>query len=333
MQSKARHLQKMTRASLARREVLAGAAAFIAAPLLVACSKPVPVMRVGCIVFPGYELMFLAREKGLLNSREVRLIELRSNTDTLDALASGQLEAAALTLDELMSARADGVDLRVALVFDVSLGADVVMAQSGTSLANLRGKRIGVEESAMGAVMLSALLQKAGLAVADVQKVDMTLDQTVEVFNKSRLDAIVTAEPWAAMLEKQGAVRLFDSAQIPGRILDVLAVRADAMDLHADAIRHLVSAHLQARKLWTSEPTAAVKHMAQRMQTAPEEVSSAFKGLHLPDLQENRKMLANGGTVHETSHELMRVMFEAGLLPNMTDAHELAEPRFLPDHV
>jgi NitT/TauT family transport system substrate-binding protein len=54
---------------------------------------------VGSIVFPGYESLFLAREAGLLEERQVRLIELLANTDTLRALAAGQLEAAALTLD------------------------------------------------------------------------------------------------------------------------------------------------------------------------------------------------------------------------------------------
>jgi len=46
------------------------------APLLPACGEPVPVMRVGSIVFPGYELMFMARERGLIDSRKVRLIEM-----------------------------------------------------------------------------------------------------------------------------------------------------------------------------------------------------------------------------------------------------------------
>ena len=51
--------------------------------VLAACQAPVAPIRVGSIVFPGYELMFLARELGLLNERQVRLVELLSNTDTV----------------------------------------------------------------------------------------------------------------------------------------------------------------------------------------------------------------------------------------------------------
>ncbi|OYU42363.1 MAG: hypothetical protein CFE44_24420, partial [Burkholderiales bacterium PBB4] len=205
-----------------RRHWLANAMALSAAAYLPACSKPTPLLRVGSIVFPSYELMFLARELQMLDPKQIRLVELQANTDTLRALASGQLEAAALTLDEMMSARADGVDLRAVLVLDVSDGADVVVGRPGVSLDHLRGKRIGVEDGAMGAIMLSALLATTQLTVHDVIKVPSTLERSVEIYQKGRVDAIVTAEPWATQLQKLGATRLFDSKSIPGRIVDVL---------------------------------------------------------------------------------------------------------------
>lgn len=115
--------------SPARRQWLACAAAALL-PTLGACTAPLSAMRVGSIVFPCYEYLFLARELGLLDEKRVRLVELRVNTDTLRALATGQLEAAALSLDELMAARADGVDLRAVLVFDVADGANVLAVRT-----------------------------------------------------------------------------------------------------------------------------------------------------------------------------------------------------------
>lgn len=83
---------------LTRRRWLAqplGWAALLSWPFAAGCSAPTPPLRVGSLVFPGYELVFLARESGWLDPALVRLIEMRSNTDALRALASGQLEAAA----------------------------------------------------------------------------------------------------------------------------------------------------------------------------------------------------------------------------------------------
>lgn len=215
---------------LPRRHWLACGAAALLAPVLAACSAPLAPLRVGAVVFPGYEDLFLARELGLLDESRVRLVELLVNTDTLRALAAGQLEAAALTLDELMAARADGVDLRAVLVLDVADGADTVRA-------------------------------------------------------------------------------------LPGRMVDVLAVRADALQSHAAALRHLLQCHFAALALLRESPERCTPLMARRLQTVPSKVQALYRGLQLPDLAQNRLMLAAGGTVDQAAHALQQT---------------LADPRFLP---
>ena len=80
-------------------------AALAGGTLLGGCSPPHRPLRIGTIVFPGYELLFLARAMGWLNPGQVRLIELQSSSDSVRAQAAGKLEAAQLTMDELMAAR------------------------------------------------------------------------------------------------------------------------------------------------------------------------------------------------------------------------------------
>lgn len=286
-------------------------------------------MRVGCIVFPGYETLFLARELGLLDPQRVRLVELLANTDTLRALAAGQLEAATLTLDELMTARADGVDLRAVLVLDVSDGADVVLATPQTTLQNLAGKRIGAEEGAMGALMLSALLKAAGLQPTQIRKVTMTLDRSEAMFDSGGLDAVVTAEPWAARMEKKGAQRIFDSRSMPGRVVDVLAVRADALHTYAASLRHVLDGHFAALQQMQEFAGRSAELMAPRLQTPAGEVMGLYRGLRQPDRAQNHTMLAPGGMVDQTTQQLQMVMVEAGLLQPAAVLQALAEPRFL----
>jgi NitT/TauT family transport system substrate-binding protein len=287
-------------------------------------------MRVGSIVFPGYEGLFLSRDMGLLDAQRVRLIELLANTDTLRALAADQLEAAALTLDELMTARADGVDLRAVLVFDVSDGADVVLARAPVTLQTLAGKRVAVEDGAMGAVMFSALLKAAALRPDQVHKVPMTLDRSEALYHSGTVDALVTAEPWARRLEKKGARRIFDSAAIPGRIVDVLAVRADALPTHGPALQHLLRCYFAAQQHMQKSAARATEAMALRLQTPADEVMDLYRGLHLPDLAHNRLMLAPGGTIDQTAQDLQRVMVDAGLMRPSSVLQSLSDPRFLP---
>lgn len=330
MRSNGLHMNVRENRHLRRRQLLAWGPAAALAPALAACSAPVAPMRVGSIVFPGYEGMFLARELGLIDAQRVRLIELLANTDTLRALASEQLEAAAMTLDELMTARADGIDLRAVLVFDVSAGADVVLAKPQVTLKTLAGKRVAVEEGAMGAVMLSALLQAAGLTPDRIQQLPMTLDRSEEQFGRNEVDAVVTAEPWASRLEKQGAQRIFDSADIPGRIVDVLAVRAAALQSHGAALRHLLGAHFATLKILREAAPRTSAMMAWRLKTPASEVMQLYRGLDLPDLARNRNMLAAGGTVDQTAQSLQQVMLAAGLLQPQDALPSLTDASFLP---
>lgn len=315
---------------LSRRQVFGWAlGAALAAPLT-GCSPPLPPLRVGSIVFPGYELMFLARELGLLAPEAVRLVEMRSNTDVLRALGAGQLEAAALTLDELLSARADGVDLRVVLVLDISEGSDVVLGRPGIRrAADLKGRRIGVEDSAGGAVMLGALLDAAGLSVEQIHKVPITLNRSIEFYASGLLDAVVTAEPWAGTLEAQGAHRLFDSSAIPGLIVDVLAVRADAVERQLSALRRLVSAQFEALAAFQRNPEQVAPQLAPRLQVAPENVNAAFRGLKLPDAAQNRAWLQPGGQLQQSADSLMKMMVKQSLLKQAIDLRQLSDARGL----
>jgi NitT/TauT family transport system substrate-binding protein len=229
-----------------------------------------------------------------------------------------------------MTARADGVDLRVALVFDVSDGSDVVLAKAPVTLEKLRGTRVAVEDGAVGAIMLSALLKAAGLTPDQIHKVPMTLDRSEAMFQSPGVDVVVTAEPWAARLEKAGARRIFDSQAIPGRIVDVLAVRASALQTFGSALRHLLTGHFAAQKILRESISRAAPLMAERLQTPADEVASLYRGLQLPELAQNRAMLARGGAIDRTVQELQKVMLEAGLLPASSLAEAVADSRFLP---
>jgi len=306
-------------------------AAPLGAAALSGCNDPLPPLRVGTIVFPGYEFLFLARERGELDARQVRLIELLSSTDNLELMEGGRLDAATLTVDEVIATRAKGLDLRIVAVFDVSEGADAVMARGGVDRPSLlRGRRIGVEDSAMGVVMLDAVLQAGGLRPEDVVKVPITVDQSVTLFQSEQLDAVVTFEPWVSQLESLGAIRVYDSAQIPERIVDVLAVRADVLASRANAVRHLLAAHFSALSHFRADPAAASMMMASRLQIEAADVPASFKGLRLTDAAANREVLRPGGRFDEAVQSLQRMLVERRILPRAVPIDGLVDVGFLP---
>lgn len=314
-----------------RRRCLQLGVGWVLAAGLGACKHIGPPLRLGSIAFAGYEPVFVAREQGWLDESLVRLVELHSNTDALRALAAGQLEAAQLTLDEFLSARGDGLDLRILAVLDVSAGADVVIARSGLRDPDrVRGRRIGVEEGAVGAIMLGAFLRSQRLQVADVETVSVALGHNVEAFRNAEADFFVTAEPWATQLEQWGGVRVFDSTAMPGRIVDVLVARADALAPHEPALRALLAAHFRAVEWIHRHPELAGQAMAPRMQLAPDAVMATLKGLEQPDAHKSFKFLQADGLLLRNIKELEQVMLQDGLIAQAFSTGTLFEPRFHP---
>lgn len=296
------------------------------------CRAQPPLTRVGGVTWIGYEPMFLARELGLLDAASLRLVEMPSSSTSLMALATGDIEAAMLTLDECLLAQEGGLDIRVILVFDYSAGADVVMSRPGIDrLADLRGRRIGVEDTAVGALMLAKVLDAAGIGPEAVIKVRTTLDRQLRAYQAGEVDVVVSFEPVASQLQAAGAQRLYDSTAFPGLIVDVLAARTEALDRAPEAFRQLLVGHFQALDFVRASPDEAFVRMAPRLGMAPEAMRAALGGVHLVSLRDNRAWL-DGPTpgLLGSAREVGRVMLDTGLLRRMTPFDRLADPRFLP---
>lgn len=279
-------------------------------------SEPQAPMRVGTNVWPGYEPLYLARNLSYLNEKTVRLVEYQSNTESIRAFHNNIIEAAALTLDEAMLLVQDGLELRIILVMDISDGADVVLGKKGIkSLRDIKGKRIGAEATALGAYMLTRSLQKAGLSLFDVQIVQIPINGHEQAFKEGRVDAVVTFEPVKTKLLNAGANKLFDSSMIPGEIVDVLVVRRDYMERYPERIHHLLQAWFRALEYMQKNPGDAIKCMAVREGARPEEFAASLKGLHFPDMEENRAMLWNDSpTMLSSAEKLKKIMLDNKLL-------------------
>lgn len=114
---------------VSRREFLETLFCLSSASLLPSCSVFDEPISIAAGIWQGYEPLFLARREGWLDPQKVHLAEVPSNTSSMHALAAGIVQGAALTLDEVLRARAGGLPLSIVLVFDVSAGADMLLAR------------------------------------------------------------------------------------------------------------------------------------------------------------------------------------------------------------
>ncbi|MCB1955657.1 MAG: ABC transporter substrate-binding protein [Rhodocyclaceae bacterium] len=310
------------------------AAALLAALLgMGGCHQAEEPFRIGTNVWIGYEPLYIADESGFFpEGRPIRLVTMQNATEVQRALRAGVLEAAALTLDEALNLMQDGMDLQVVLVMDMSSGADALVAGSDIErLASLKGKRIGVESSAVGAIMLSGALETADLTVEDITLVNLTIDQQEAAFQRGLVDAVVTFEPARSRLLSEGAHVLFDSHQMPGRIVDVLVAPAAVIKRDRDVLRHVVEGHFKALDALRAKPLEVARRMAPRQAMAPEEILDAYRGILLPGLDENRRFLAGPEPeLSKTARRLEALMRQNKLLVKPIEVEGLANASALP---
>jgi NitT/TauT family transport system substrate-binding protein len=316
------------------RLTMATMSLFVCALILSACGlwadKPIAV---AAHVWLGYEPMFLARDEGWLDSHQVRLVETHSATESMQALADGKVQGAALTLDEALKARSMGMPISVVMVFDVSAGADMLLADAGIkNLTDLKGKRIGYEPSSVGEVMLVKILQIAKLTKQDVQLVAINVDKQHQAWNDKQVDAVITYEPVATQLLSEGAIKLFDSRQVPNTIVDVLVIRNDVLNRsHAQAIRHVIYAHFQALNHISHNPHDAAYRMAIHLGLGVQQVLSAYKGLQLPDAANNYRLLADDKPpLLIGASKLATLMLENKLISQPDNLSSLIRDEYLP---
>lgn len=297
--------------------------------LLSGCSEPpAPPLAVGVNAWVGYDPLVLARDRHLVDPGQVKVVELTTNAETLRHFRNGLLDAAGLTLDEALRLADEGVDIRVIALLDASKGADVVLADPAIhEPSQLRGRRIAVERSTVGALMLERLLQAGGLRRDEVTVLNIETTQHLPALRSGRLDAVVTYEPVASALRAVGYRPIFDSSRIPGEIVDVLVVRARVLEQRANQVEALIDGWQRGLAALHQDPAAAAAVLAPGVDLTPEAYLSMLDLLSFypPD----RSVALLSGPTPEMAQDggrLARTLMQLGLIRRMPDWSQLLAP-------
>jgi len=282
---------------------------------------------IGSNLWPGYEPLYLARDLGSYPEEQIRLVEYSSATQVIQAFRNGSVHLAALTLDEVLLLRQGGIDARVILVNDVSAGGDVILAKPEIkSLSALAGRKVGVENTALGAYFLTRALQIAGVSKDAIEVVSIEAGDHEEAYLDGEIDAVVTFEPMRSKLLKAGAHQLFDSTNTPGEIVDVMVVKAEDLEKFGSQVQMVVDGWYGALDHLTSNTKDACERMSKRLGISATEVEASYEGLELPDRDETRRMLSGDEPpLQKTAGQLVKVMREQQLIDGEVELSDLID--------
>lgn len=258
-------------------------------------------LRVGINPWPAYEFLYLAQEKGFYRDQglDLRLVEFNSLSDARRAFERGQIDAIAATVIEVLQVRDNSArSPQIVQIVDYSNGADVILARPGiTHAAGLRGARIGLELASLGVYLLTRCLEQNALSLTDVKLASMDQLSMEDAYQKGELDAVVTYPPTSTKLLRNSQVNtVFSSAQIPGEVIDVIAVEAAINSRRPADVAKLLRAYHRAVAYTREHPAEAYRIMAEREGITPDEFRAALSGgIQLLSASDQMAYLRAGG--------------------------------------
>jgi NitT/TauT family transport system substrate-binding protein len=296
--------------------VHAAAIAAVCVMWLAACGpEPVPPLRIGTFPGPTSELVFLAQHRGWLPPSDYRLVEFINDGEVVRAFRNGSIEAAFISLDEVLLLAQSGMDPVILFVTAESRGGDTIIAHADvTSFADLRGRRVAVQVNSVSAYLLRRSLKTAGLAVDDLQIVNLPPDRHRAAFIRRDVDAVVTAEPVRAQILGLGGVELFSSASLPLELMGVTIISGSYLEQHGERASALCAAWRQAESDIATSPNGRA-WVAARMQVTPESLGTMLDVVRLVTRSESDALLGPPRPqLMATAARIQSMLLDSGLL-------------------
>jgi NitT/TauT family transport system substrate-binding protein len=215
----------------------------------------------------------------------------------MEAFSAGKVDAVCMTNGDALVTGATGGKSVTILINDYSDGNDMIVAKPGiTSIAQLKGKTIGVEVGFVDHLLLLHALKSANLKESDVKLKNVKTDETPQALKSGDVDAIGAWQPssGAALKEVPGSKPIFTSKDVPGLIYDVLAVNPKSLaERKADWVK-ITKVWDRVAKFVNDEKNLeeSAKIMSARVGLTPDQYKAIMKGTHIMDLTEAKKYWA-----------------------------------------
>jgi NitT/TauT family transport system substrate-binding protein len=301
--------------------------------LIMSCGESQPI-SVAHHPWPGYELIDLYQSLVPESRKHLNIIRTQDSKESIALLESGQVDAAALTMDEALTVREAGTKIKVVLIFDISAGADVVIGNKSISEPHqLVNKRIAYTPGPLSMLILSKLFESSeALGWDNVELQPVSSSEHQSVIEEGKAEAVVTYPPASRQLILDNKNILFDSSEMPNLIFDVLAVRESSLNFsNRNNIRNLINAHFEGRQHFISNPQDASFRLSQKFGLAAQEVINTYRGLLLPDSRENHRLLGGDSPqIERYATEIVEVLSSHGLISPTVSTAELFTDQYLP---
>src|SRR5712691_10664144 len=293
-------------------------------------------IHIASSTWTGYALLYLANSKGIWKSHglDVNFKDVEDPNDRFIALAAGRLEGMASTVDAFARQQSNGVAAVEVFPIDASVGGDGILAKNTIqTVADLKGKTIGVNQGSVSEWFLAQVLEKNGLHLSDVKEQNLTSGAAGAAFVASKLDVAVTWEPWLskAKARTDGHI-LVSSKQYPDLIMDSFAFRKDFIQKYPDTVKDFMKAYYDAFTWMQANQTEALKAIGDAVQESASDVSADLSTMTLFDLSTGKQVIGTSsshGKIYDNVKAAADFWKTQGKVDTAVNPSDAVDPSFI----
>jgi NitT/TauT family transport system substrate-binding protein len=290
-------------------------------------------LSIGISGWTGFAPLTLAKEAGIFkkNGLDVSVKKIPQKDRHL-AIASGDIQCAATTVETWIVWNANGVATTQIFQLDKSFGADGMVVKGNIGrIADLKGKTVAA--SAPGTApyfTLAWMLKKNGLSPKDVKIVNLEPQAAANamIAGNNDIDAAMTYEPFlSAVRAKPEAGKIIATTLDYPMVMDTFGCTPKFLADNPRAAKALADSYFEALDMIAKEPRKAFEIMGADVKQTAEQFEGSQKFLRWQDRAANQKFFA--GEHAAFSKEAADLLLELGIIKSIPDLSKLADTRFI----
>jgi len=303
-----------------------GLAALIAAGGAQAQTK----VNIGISGWTGFAPLVLAKEAGIFakNGLDVTIKKIPQKDRHL-AIASGDVQCAATTVETWLVWDAAGVKTKQIFQLDKSYGADgMVVRKDIASIKDLKGKTVAASAPGTSPYFaLAWMLKENGLSVKDVKVVNMEPGPAAQAFIAGQNDAALTYEPYLSTVrEKPDAGKIIATTLDYPMVMDTFGC-TPAFLVDEKAAAALTKSYFDALAMIKAEQAKAYEIMGADVKQTGEQFGKSAGYLRWSDAEGNKTFFS--GEWQAFNAKAADVLLEVGLIKAKPDFASLVDTRFV----
>jgi NitT/TauT family transport system substrate-binding protein len=292
-----------------------------------------PPLKLEYTLWEGDYTAIIAQEKGFFEKHgvEVELVYYETFSNALPDMAVNRIDIGLFGIGDMLSITRIA-DVKGIAVYDSGGTVSVVARRNIRNIADLRGKKIGVNIGTTGEMLVREMLSSASMSVSDVELVDVDPETVPGRLSNDDLAAGYVYAPYDAQAIEAGNKALYTLTSTQTLFPDVIVIRGELAKERPEDIRAFLAAWFEAVDYRLANPDECNQIIAKKTGQSVEDLVPD-PNFQLFNRDDNLALFSqdvqNANTIYRAAKTNLDFLVMRGNLTLRPDLQTVLDPSFL----